>query len=39
MQKTGEYNSNYAFVYYGYTGLVNNYNKYSTIAVRPVSAL
>uniref|UniRef100_UPI0040293829 hypothetical protein n=1 Tax=Alistipes onderdonkii TaxID=328813 RepID=UPI0040293829 len=33
-----EYNSGYAFVYYGYTGLVYNNLKYSTHAVRPVSA-
>ena len=39
MQKTGEYNSNDAFIYYGNTGYVNFDNKYSTYAVRPVSAL
>ena len=39
MQKTGEYNSNNAFVYYGGTGLVSYNNKYYTYAVRPVSAL
>ena len=37
MQKTGEYNSNNAFIYNGNTGNVNN-NKYNTNAVRPVSA-
>ena len=36
MQKTGEYNSNNAFIYNGNTGNVNN-NKYNTNAVRPVS--
>ena len=39
MQKTGEYNSNNAFIYGGLTGYVSNRNKYSTNAVRPVSAL
>lgn len=38
MQKTGEYNSNNAFIYNGYTGNVGNGNKYGTNAVRPVSA-
>ena len=39
MQKTGEYNSNNAFIYNGNTGLVSsNYGKYNTYAVRPVSA-
>ena len=33
-----EYNSNSAFVYSGGTGDVNNYSKYNTYAVRPVSA-
>ena len=33
-----EYNSNSAFVYYGSTGGVGSYGKYSTGAVRPVSA-
>lgn len=33
-----EYNSNSAFIYGGYTGHVNGNNKYSTSAVRPVSA-
>ena len=33
-----EYSSNNAFVYYGGTGSVNNNYKYSTHAVRPVSA-
>lgn len=37
MQKTGEYNSNNAFIYNGNTGNVNNNNKYNTNAVRPVS--
>lgn len=35
--KTGEYNSNNAFIYNGNTGNVNNNNKYNTNAVRPVS--
>ena len=39
MQKTGEYNSNNAFIYSGSTGRVNYYGKYGTGAVRPVSAL
>ena len=34
-----EYNSNLAFIYGGYTGYVGNNSKYSTYAVRPVSAL
>lgn len=34
-----EYNSNGAFFYNGYTGLVGSYYKYYTYAVRPVSAL
>ena len=38
MQKTGEYNSNNAFIYNGNTGNVNYYNKYYANAVRPVSA-
>ena len=38
MQKTGEYNSNNAFIYNGTTGYVSNNNKYDTYAVRPVSA-
>ena len=38
MQKTGEYNSNNAFIYYGNSGIVNNGNKYNSHAVRPVSA-
>ena len=38
MQKTGEYNSNNAFIYSGNTGNVFSNNKYSTIGVRPVSA-
>lgn len=33
-----EYYSNRAFVYYGYTGYMSSYLKYSTYAVRPVSA-
>lgn len=33
-----EYNSNGAFFYNGSTGSVSNFNKYYTIAVRPVSA-
>lgn len=33
-----EYNSNSAFFYYGSTGNVDSYSKYSTNAVRPVSA-
>lgn len=33
-----EYNSSYAFVYSGNTGYVGNYHKFSTYAVRPVSA-
>ena len=33
-----EYNSNYAFVYNGYTGYVGYNSKYFTCAVRPVSA-
>lgn len=33
-----EYYSYSAFVYYGYTGYVHYYTKYSTYAVRPVSA-
>lgn len=33
-----ECNSHFAFFYIGYTGRVNNSNKYSTNAVRPVSA-
>ena len=37
MQKTGEYNSNNAFIYNGNTGNVNNNNKYYAFAVRPVS--
>lgn len=37
MQKTGEYNSNNAFIYNGNTGNVNNNNKYNTNSVRPVS--
>ena len=32
MQKTGEYNSNNAFIYNGNTGNVNNNNKYNTNA-------
>ena len=39
MQKTGEYNSNGAFVYVGGTGCVGGSYKFSTNAVRPVSAL
>ena len=39
MQKTGEYNSNFAFIYYGNAGSVYSYSKYLTFAVRPVSAL
>ena len=39
MQKTGEYNSNNAFIYNGNTGNVSHSNKYNPIAVRPVSAL
>ena len=31
MQKTGEYNSNNAFIYNGNTGNVNNNNKYNTM--------
>ena len=38
MQKTGEYNSNNAFIYNGNAGNVSNSNKYGTNAVRPVSA-
>ena len=38
MQKTGEYNSNNAFIYNGNTGNVLNHIKYNTFAVRPVSA-
>lgn len=34
-----ECNSSSAFFYYGGTGNMINYNKYNTIAVRPVSAL
>lgn len=34
-----EYNSNGAFVYSGYTGGMGSHYKYSTNAVRPVSAL
>ena len=34
-----EYNSNGAFIYSGYAGYVGSYYKYSTFAVRPVSAL
>lgn len=34
-----EYNSYRAFVYNGNTGYAGGYNKYSTFAVRPVSAL
>ena len=34
-----EYNSNSAFLYYGYTGYVGNGSKYNAVAVRPVSAL
>lgn len=34
-----EYYSNSAFLYSGSTGYVYNFNKYSTLAVRPVSAL
>ena len=34
-----ECNSYYAFFYYGYAGNVSNYYKYSTNAVRSVSAL
>ena len=33
-----EYNSNGAFIYYGYTGSVNIHSKCGTYAVRPVSA-
>ena len=39
MQKTGEYNSYGAFVYYGGTGYVDSSNEYNAFAVRPVSAL
>ena len=38
MQKTGEYNSNSAFVCGGYTGYVGNNSKCYAGAVRPVSA-
>ena len=38
MQKTGEYNSNNAFVYNGNSGGVTGHSRYSTHAVRPVSA-
>ena len=34
-----EYNSNYAFFYSGYSGDVSGSYKFSTFAVRPVSAL
>lgn len=34
-----EYNSYIAFIYSGYSGYVGSSNKYSTFAVRPVSAL
>lgn len=34
-----EYNSSSAFIYSGGTGLVSNYSKFHTYAVRPVSAL
>lgn len=33
-----ECNSNYAFIYYGFTGIMSNSYKYTTNAVRPVSA-
>lgn len=33
-----EYSSDSAFIYFGYTGRVNGNGKYSTYAVRPVSA-
>lgn len=33
-----EYNSNYAFIYYDYTGYMSLSSKYGTYAVRPVSA-
>lgn len=39
MQKTGEYNSNNAFIYNGYTGNLNGNYKYNTYFVRTVSAL
>ena len=39
MQKTGEYNSNYAFLYNGHAGYVYSSSKCGTYAVRPVSAL
>ena len=34
-----EYSSTYAFLFYGYNGGVSNYTKYTSRAVRPVSAL
>ena len=34
-----EYSSNIAFIYNGNAGYVYGYSKYSTLAVRPVSAL
>ena len=33
-----EFNSNYAFIYGGYSGGVSNYSKFNASAVRPVSA-